>query len=169
MFDNWKKRKELKERQLEVDLEEANIQLKSQEHLLKTIEEARNSIVTDSDENDWTLLGQSGTLSVEDHENMLETAFKLYHNNPYARTIIRTLVKFVFGKGALVIPEDENKKTKEVWEDFKEENNWNRREKEIGTRTFRDGEMFLRHFANEKEGTTKVRFIRANNIADSTV
>jgi len=166
MFMNWKNKRELKKKQLKADLREADIQLESQDYLLKTISDARNQIVTDPDESDWTLLGQTGVFSEADHENMLDTSFKLYHNNPYARTIIRTLVKFTFGKGPLVIPEDEDKKVKETWEEFKEENKWNKREKEVGTRTFRDGEMFLRQFVNEEDGSTKVRFIRANNIAN---
>jgi len=155
MFDNYRKRKELEKVVLEYEIQQT--QLAS-----KMLSEARNIPADrDSDDANWILHGTSIFTTDSEQQSMLENAFKFYHGNPHARAVIRNLVKFTLGKGPTIVPEDENKKAEEEWGTFKENNNFNHREKEIATRLFRDGEVFLRVFEGAE---MKIRFIRANRI-----
>ncbi len=148
-------------------IKEAELVASQYDAAIQTIDkalEARNVVVDQDALSGWIPLGSDGGVTEEDHRNMLESAYNFYHTNPHARAVIRNLVKFTLGKGPLVIPEAENEKVKEIWDDFKDENNFNIREKEIARRTFRDGEVFLRLFINKNDGTVKIRFIRAGMI-----
>jgi len=123
------------------------------------------------------------------HYDMLASAFDFYYSNLHARAIVRNLSKFVLGKGPILSPKtedapevpNENKgKTsikqlkggkiesrddvQKVIDDFKRENKWNLREKEMVMRCFRDGEIFLRFFEDTATGQIKIRFLRANMI-----
>ncbi len=148
-------------------IKEAELVASQYDAAIQTIDkalEARNVVVDQDALSGWIPLGSDGGVTEEDHRSMLESAYNFYHTNPHARAVIRNLVKFTLGKGPLVIPEADNEKVKEIWDDFKDENNFNIREKEIARRTFRDGEVFLRLFINKNDGTVKIRFIRAGII-----
>ena len=118
-----------------------------------------NNIVVDNDvKNGWYLHGDIGlSFTPEQHTTMQQQAYKLYHENTYARAIVRNLVKFVLGKGPRIIPVDDDNKTKllDIWKDFKKQNKFNLREKEIATRLFRDGEVFLRFYIDATEGNNR--------------
>lgn len=104
-----------------------------------------------------------------DHYVMLDQAWKFYHTNPFAKTIIRSLCKFVLGKGPILKPVSENGKVKDAWDAFAKENKWGVREKEVATRAFRDGEVFLRFIENQESGVLGVRFVRANFIMNPKI
>lgn len=174
-----KTERELKNKRIELELQEVQLGIKQGEYALKTINtalEVRNEVVDTDIKDGWffTGTGADSRFTQDQHKGMLQSAYSLYHNNPYGRTIVRGLVKFVFGKGPLVIFDDKSPKVSEAWDEFKRLNKWNLREKEIGTRTFRDGEVFIRKFKNDLhkeqggDGTIKVRFVRADRIANPT-
>jgi len=166
MFDIFKDKLKLKKLESGLKIKEYEASIK----MMNDVLEVSNAVVDDELAKDWFLIGgsdSSGFSGTEDnHQDMLLSAYKLYHNNPHARAIIRGLVKFVLGKGPQIIFDDENEKVKEAWNGFKRINKFNLREKEIAVRTFRDGECFLRDFVDEENGDTKIRFIRANSIAN---
>ena len=165
MFKTWRKRRQLEAKELDLAIKELEIAEKS----LNDIAEARNTVV-DNELKDWSLIGSStgGIHTQQEHEDMLISAYKLYHNNPYARTIVRSLVKFVFGKGPVIVPNEKKEKQKkqclDSWKEFHKNNKLNKKDKEFGVRAFRDGEFFLREFVEKSDGTSKIRFIRANKI-----
>lgn len=164
MFDIFKKAKQLREAELD-------LQLKQYEIASKSLVEASN-IVNDKElgSGNWFLLGSGDSNGIyqtdHDHKEMLNSAYTLYHSNPFARSIIRNLVKFVFGKGPLIVPKSENQKVKDYWKEFKKKNVFNKKEKEIGTRVFRDGEIFIRKFIDDENGDLKIRFIRSSRIGE---
>jgi len=173
MFEIIKEKRNKKLLEEQLQKKQVEFEISQYESAIKIISEARNEVVDREVEDGWTALGRSSgiaLMSEDDFSNMLVSAYNLYHSNTYARTIISNLVKFTLGQGPIIVPKDENKKVMEVWEKFKTDNRFNLREKEIGVRTFRDGEVFIREFKNEKTGSGeepsyKLRFVRANHIA----
>lgn len=156
-------RKELRIKELELDIKRYDKAVK----MLDAVESTDNEVVDTDLKSGWFLHGSNSLeLNENEHQNMMLQANKLYHTNPYARAIIRNMVKFILGKGPRVIPKDETQKDKilEAWEGFKKDNKFNIKEKEICRRLFRDGEVFIRFFDNESEGKTKIRFIRPQFI-----
>lgn len=157
---------------MQYDIARMEFEKESLDVATKQLKEASRNIVRDTeiDSGDWKLLGGSGsvgTMDAEEHSDMQVAAYNMYHTNLYARALIRALVKFVFGKGPQITPdEEENEKVKEIWTEFRRINKLNQREKEIGVRVFRDGEIFIRKFIDENDGTIKIRFIRATSIAN---
>ena len=118
MFDLFRAKRKLKKAELAHQVAEL-------ETASKILAEARNTIIEDEDESNWVLAGQVGGIGYQDEveqQSMLASAYNLYHTNPHARAIVRNLVKFTLGKGPQVIPDDDNVKAKEVWEDFKKKN-----------------------------------------------
>jgi len=159
IISGWKKKKELREAEVEYELNQYKV-------ANRLLEEARSTPIADPDESEWIQSGVDFRMSASDHSTMLEQAFKFYHNNTHARAIIRTLVKFTLGKGPNIIPEDDNQKVKDVWKKFVKENKFNHREKEIATRLFRDGEVFNRIFKSKTDdGLVRLRFVRASSIS----
>jgi len=146
----------------------------AEEMLSRLASDAR--IARDTDSKDWWLTGQAGgtlgmseTEKMIDHNEMLSQAYKAFHTNLFARAIVRNLAKFVLGKGPKVRAKDKNQKVQEHWNNFLILNKWSLREKEMVTRTFRDGEILMRKFpitnqSDPNAGLMKIRFLRANNI-----
>ena len=172
MFDFIRKKRELKRSSIELDLAESKLAIKEQEYALKILDGVTESwnVIQDDDLLDgWFMHGMdAGGFTQEDHASMLQNAYRLYHTNPHARAIVRTLVKFVLGKGPVVIPDSAGnvEKEKKAWEEFRKLNKFNIREKEIVTRLFRDGGVFNRKFKDTGEGTIKLRFIRSAVIRE---
>lgn len=126
--------------------------------------------------NNWTVVDQT---RVGDRYNkepeqgnqkqLRAEAFNNYYKHPYARGIVTNLVNFVFGsKGATVKHSPQLKgnalaKVEEVWSQFTRENKLRRKQREIGIRTFRDGEAFIKYtfFSNK---TPKVTFLEPDWI-----
>jgi hypothetical protein len=171
-MDNSKIRKSSTLRQSREALELRRNEYETKQYEVATRElglvlEARNIVVDEDLERGWMLVGQAGERPTEtEHETVQASAYKLYHENLFARSIVRNLAKFVLGKGPTIIPDDANPEVKKTWQEFRKLNKMNQREKEIVSRTFRDGEVFLRKFVDETDGTVKIRFIRASLISD---
>ena len=156
MFESYRKKRELRKKQNELEIRENELAIKKVDDLLESMMHRPIPVVDELDSGNWFLthpIGQSYTDHV-DFGEMLGSAFHMYQTNPHAKSIVRTYVKFVFGKGPAIIPDSDNKKVLEVWNNFKKENRFNHREKEIGTRTFRDGEVILRKFVDEPSAKT---------------
>ena len=162
MFKQWRENRRLNILDTQLAIKEREVSIKAIDNIL----EARNDVVDADLQDGWTILGtEEGLPTEQQHKNMQINAFRMYHNQPHARAIVRNLVKFVLGKGPAVIPDEgKNQKVKDVWKKFRKLNTMNRREKEVATRLFRDGEVFLRLFINKLNGEVKIRFIRASRI-----
>jgi len=170
MFDRVKHYYSKQKIQREIELSELEIDRDRITGAKKLVSEASNMITDQDAEKGWSIIGGTGKLTPEKYYEMLDSAYILYHTNTYARAIIRNYVKFTLGKGPLIIPDaegEDKKQLKEAWEEFKEDNKFNLREKEIAVRVFRDGEVFIREYKNEKsQGERKftIRFIRPEVI-----
>ncbi|MFH1623580.1 MAG: phage portal protein [Pseudomonadota bacterium] len=148
---------------------------------MQQLAEASN-IVQKEEDSDWILHGSEAGYrpTEEEHREMLEQAYRLWRTNLHARAIVRTMVKFVVGKGANIMPKDKNEKVKEIIVNFKRESSskenmakkrkWNLKEKEIFVRFFRDGEVIMRLFkgGTNEDGLVKIRFIRPGKVRTPT-
>lgn len=114
-------------------------------------------------------------LTVQDAQTVRKQAYKLFFENPYARGIIRTMNKFIFGKGVVTTLSETKKNTKTVrtkTEDYLKEwqtlNKWDLSQKETSNRAFRDGELF---WYNRKMGDNipKLEFIEPDNVDSDKV
>jgi hypothetical protein len=88
--------------------------------------------------------------------------------NPYAIGAGRNRTAYTVGSGHtyMVLPRDAEKAgerlladCRRVLEDFRKRNKWSKRQKETVRRLDRDGERFLRLFADESRGELNVRFV----------
>ena len=88
--------------------------------------------------------------------------------NPYAIGAARNRVAYTVGSGHTYKvlprnPDDIGEKSlgdcRRVLEDFRKRNRWSKRQKETVRRLDRDGERFLRLFADEESGELNVRFV----------
>lgn len=93
--------------------------------------------------------------------------------NPYAIGAGRNRVAYVVGNGHTYKvlprdPDDADEQTLEdcrtVLDDFRKRNQWPKRQKETVRRLDRDGERFLRLFADETRGELNVRFVEPLEI-----
>lgn len=128
IIQDFRNRREIKGLMLEYDK-------KSLQMAVDTIEKVESKVVQkEPDEDDWMLLGQGGKrLSEADFQTIWDKSYELWDTNLQARAIIRTMVKFVIGKGAVLKPaEEKDESGKELdqenyliewyWEEFKKEN-----------------------------------------------
>ena len=128
----------------------------------------------------WSLVGSSGLvggsvdkeISLEDARTLRAQVYKLYHKNPHVRSIVRTLVKFVFGRGVTVNFNDSDNVDREdvaweYWDKWKRANKWNIKQKEMATRTFRDGEAFLYNRRVKGLKIPKLQFLEPDQILSS--
>jgi capsid protein len=116
---------------------------------------------------EYTILQGEKETDEFDHYTMQQQAYHLWKTNPHARAIIRTLEKFILGKGLKIFALDENPVVQEWWDDFEKENRFLRRQDEIIRRTFRDGECFIRYFVDQYSGKTRIRFLEPHEISDA--
>lgn len=69
---------------------------------------------------------------------------------------LRTMKRFVVGRGPMFTPEDlpeeVEERVKDWWEKFSLINRWNELEDEIPARGWRDGEVFERYFVQKRDG-----------------
>ena len=121
----------------------------------------------DGDENEWRELGKGReNYSEADLRTLREQSRKLYYTNPSARGVIETMVMFIVGRHATMVPEAEGEKPLQYWTDWADENGWDKRAKEAVRRLFRDGEVFVRFF--ETDGGIVIRFVEPSEITDET-
>lgn len=123
----------------------------------------------DADENEWSSLNTGRRIYREsDIIEMQKTAYKMYYVDPSAKGLIDTMVNFVVGKDAHIIPVDERDEVDEYWKLFCKTNDFDMRMKELVKRCFRDGESFLRFFRPKtKLGTQLIRFVDPDQIVDT--
>ena len=85
-----------------------------------------------------------------------QQAQKAAFTDPLLRGYLRTLVRFVMGRGVTIVAEtgDEalDQKINTWLETFRTINNWEALEDEIPERTLRDGESFIRQFVQQEDG-----------------
>ena len=109
------------------------------------------------EEPDWQKWQSGGTelvggieyrdLLTQDAQKLRAQAWRLYYENCHVRNVVRTLVKFVFGKGVNIklneTRPDFLSAAKEYWDKWMKQNKWALKQKEIATRSWRDGEAFI--------------------------
>jgi len=130
----------------------------------------------DPDHRQWQMLSSGQTvglteqkdLTAQDAATVRRMAYRLYYSNPYARGIIRTMGKFIFGKGVTTELVEKNVGKKKRAEEYLKEwgtvNRWDLSQKETNNRAFRDGEVF---WYNRKMGRGKIprlEFIEPDNV-----
>lgn len=97
-------------------------------------------------------LGSDGVrdLTEGDRKTLLEQARRAHHGSPLIVGYRRNLIQYVMGEGAklLAATDDDqlNGRIDEWWDEVSQVNNWDKLEDEIPTRTWRDGECFIRRF-----------------------
>ncbi len=128
------------------------------------------------DEEKWTRLEgslNSGRLDSEESlEDARQSCRQLALTNEFAISGHENRISFVIGNGHRVtvekIPGSDVsvsvvKAAQDLIDDFIQENNWFSRQQEIQRRKDRDGEVFIRYFADNK-GKTTIRFIEPEDI-----
>lgn len=121
----------------------------------------------DEDELQWAAISGKAVYSASDILTMQEQAEKLYYTNPIAGGIIDTMVNFIVGKDANVVPVDEDQEVQDYWWEFYRVNKLDERIKEMVSRSLRSGEFFLRFFEPaEGERVQQIRFMEPSEIKD---
>ncbi len=180
MFEGFKNRREIRKSEALYRQKEQEFDIKKIDLAITTMDQAlearKREVVRDTDleSGEWFLMGTGfDEITQDSHQRSQQSAFKMYNTNPHARAIVRGLVKFTLGKGPQVIPEEEDKRKRkkalDVWTEFTVKNKFSNREKEIATRTFRDGETFIRKITGlktQEDGDLLLRFIRSTLIAN---
>ena len=129
---------------------ERELAIRKAEFVLKQLKDANNAVV-DKTEPGWVnSASQPKALTSFDQMTMQEQAQYLYYKNPHARSVIRNLVKFIAGQNVLFQSTEGRQAivldAMKVWKEFRERSFNSTRLKELFTRTFRDGECFIRFF-----------------------
>jgi|GEM_PF-1596804 len=99
----------------------------------------------------------------EENATLRQQAQRAAFQEPLLKGYLRTLNRFVMGRGVTVTAEitksgskDRDEELEErvnAWlDDFREVNQWEKLEDEIPNRAWRDGESFIRRFTHEKDG-----------------
>lgn len=117
--------------------------------------EAIDLSVEDPDYDRWEQVGggalvggrEPRELLVEEAARLRAQAWKLYWENCHVRNVVRTLVKFVFGKGVNIKLNEERPEVKSKGDEYlkkwMKQNRWQLTQKEMATRAWRDGEAFV--------------------------
>lgn len=130
-----------------VELVQEQLKLAGLKQLISIVESIP-AFARDRDETDWSTIQPSsdGLYNPTQLQQAQEHLEKLYYTNPSARGIIDTMVNFIVGKNAAIIPLDPDPKVAAYWSLFYEVNNMDLRIKELVKRTLLKGESFLRFF-----------------------
>lgn len=149
-----------------------------QERLLELAESDGPTPVVE-DPGEWMLLGANGNrLDEQDRVDARTRARRLVIGNPHATNMLRLLEIYVTGPGLMVnaVPHwpgaDETDQklammADHVWSEFLAANRTHFSYREFARRTWRDGECFLRLFAESPGGPT-IRFLDPESIGDTT-
>ena len=150
---------------------------KSLDLAIKQLEEATKLAKLD-DDTGWDVLysgGQSvtgGVLSESNLETAREQSRKFARWNPHARGVLRSLSKFVIGRGVTFAPKFSGDKIDKklveqyvnYWDAWVKIEKFRRKQKESVRRLTRDGEFFLRSFEDVLHGYLKIRFLEPDRI-----
>ncbi|MFQ5840693.1 MAG: phage portal protein, partial [Candidatus Methylomirabilales bacterium] len=131
------------------------LQLAASSHILQ---EVVRRVEPEDDEFTQLLSGRDDDRSLDEAtgENLRKAAVKASLKTLHLIGYLRSLQRFVFGQGPQLSVELEDERLKgrimERWDLFRRLNDWDRVEDEIGWRTWRDGEIFLRKFVQRSGG-----------------
>jgi len=147
--------------------------------------ESTPEFAQDDDEGEWSQLsGNKEHYSSDDLDTMRQQARSFYYKDPGARGLIDGMVRFVLGRNAGVMSEDEQAQS--YWDAWCKARSvrFDGRSKELVRRLFRDGEFFLRFFPTNDEvafewgeegnrqtgkgSIMEIRFIDPEEIKDKT-
>jgi hypothetical protein len=138
----------------------ASIRRQSRENVLKNyanglLAEAIDMSIEEPDYGEWQQGGSAALvggreyreLLTQDAQRLRAMAWRLYWDSSHIRNVIRTLVKFVFGKGVTIkLNEDRpdiKKKAEDYMKKWSKDNKWPLKQKEMAARSWRDGEAFV--------------------------
>ena len=146
-----------------------------QEQLFRTLEDVQNQLRYEPEMQGWSASSASATerdLPMQDLAVLRRESLRAYYKNPHGRVVIRNLVKFIMGGGSIIdFHEKDEGKLKSItdwWRKFTKKSKWFRFQREILTRSFRDGEAFIRRFAIEQE-PLRLRFIDPDRIPTENI
>lgn len=112
------------------------------------------------------------TLENLDLATLRQESTVAYYRKPHGRVAIRNYVKFIFGAGVMIDFQEKEEealgKILEWWRLFTKKNKWRKLLREIGTRGYRDGEVFIRKF-KQLDGPLILRFIDPSKINDNDI
>lgn len=148
-----------------------------QERLLELAESPQP---VSSDADGWQIVGGAKSdATITDRSNLRERARRAVRENPYACNILRLLGAYVTGPGLQLnhqplvtldeLPPDATTlaaMADQVWKEFQCHNRRHYSFREHASRTWRDGECFVRKFRT-KDGQLTVRFVDPELIAES--
>ena len=147
-----------------------------QERLLALAEGGPQPVAEDPGQ--WLLLGAGGNrLNEQERIDARTRARRMVIQNPHAANMLRLMEIYVTGPGLMVNavpawPGDSERDQKiaevadHVWSEFLMKNREHFSYREHARRTWRDGECFLRLFADSADGPT-VRFLDPETIGDT--
>lgn len=127
-----------------------------------------DTFVTDDwkDLRDLVLNLDKKELDEDNSKELRKQAIRFYYRNCHARGIISNYVNYIIGNGANIKPLDNNEDIIKYWDNFIENNKFKRKkQRELATRTYREGEFFLRLFGLGTEDV-KARFIDPDKVED---
>lgn len=125
----------------------------------------------------WGQTGSSNSDSMprdvaSDPRRLREESKRAFYQEPYGKIIIRNMVKFIIGSGTIINwSEKDEKELQSVlkwWKKSTKILKWFAFQREYVTRFYRDGEVFVRKFDNEK-GPLNLRFVDPDLIADEDI
>ncbi|MBV12041.1 phage portal protein [Rubinisphaera sp.] len=148
-----------------------------QERLSQLVEGVGPRVVSE-EPGGWMPVGSGKTrMTEQSRQDLRQQVRELVRGNPHARNVLRLLEAYVVGdglrltvspkKGASIASEaPEIDQLSDLWQSFLEENRSHFSYREYARRVWRDGECFLRLFADQSWPPT-VRFIDAERIGPS--
>ena len=146
-----------------------------QEQLFRTLEDVQNQLRYEPELQGWSASSASATerdLPMQDLTVLRRESLRAYYKNPHGRVVIRNLVKFIIGGGSIIDFREESEEglnsISEWWRTFTKKTKWFKFQREILTRSFRDGEVFIRKFAIEGE-PLRLRFIDPDRIPTENI
>lgn len=113
-----------------------------------------SKFVDDTDaEKGWTLLSTQKTAHTTEWEQERDTpeyldelrswARWVARYDPIARSVIGNYLRYIWGLGPSVQPNDDNQQHKDVWKKFEVEQKWNKFGRDAVRMLYRDGEIFV--------------------------
>ena len=156
--------------------EQKSLELRSIELAKNQLEEAATYAQRD-DDTGWEMLysasktGTGDVLSEDTLDAARSQSRKFARWNPHARAILRSLVKFVIGRGLTFAPkfpkevsDDVKKEWMAHWDKWVKAEKFLKKQKECIRRLTRDGEFFLEIIDDLVYGLPKIRFLDPGRI-----
>lgn len=147
---------------------------RSESQLLTLMENLRSEL--EPEMSGWVATGSNAAferdLPPNDLHTLVRRSRQVYYREPHGRVVMRDLVKFVIGGGTVIdfaeSDDDTLKAMTKWWRKFCRVNKWVRRQREIVTRAFRDGNVFIRRYDQPgEEDPPLIRFIEPEQLDDT--